>query len=521
MSRKIPLRTRAAYILAAWPNESLEEFAQRMDRAADDSSTRAGVAIGSTSVMAISAFWCGINLIMGAIASMPCIFYRRTGESSRERYRDHPLYRVLHDRANPYMTAHQWKRATAGHLVLWGNAYTIMTRERYTGAIISVEKILHPSQVKVSREKASGRLFYEITYGPSDKETLTREGPRFVFHIPGPGFNGITGNSLIANARESFGLTAAMEEFGARFFGQGVHAGGFLERPENPNKMSAEARDRLTQSIAAAYSGLENQGRYIVLEEGFKFNKNVIPLEDAQFLTSRTFQIDEVARWLNLSPARLKELSRATFSNIEQLQIMDLQDCFLPWCSLIEAELNAQLIEPSLWDGAFAEFNMDALLRADTVSRNNALAVQRQWGIINADEWRELDNRNPIPDGSGALYLVPTNYAIADKISEPMDATAPQEPSSDPPPEPDPALAQLREQNERIIVDVGNTSAQVDALSARMDALAAQRQPITIGGPTINLPSDAKKTRKTTTIKHDAQGQLSESETIEEPIDGE
>ncbi len=425
---KIRIRDRLAHFLAAWPNESLEEFAERMRKGMDGEPTRAGVPMGPTNAMGISAFFCGVNLIMGALASMKYIVYRRTGESSRERFRAHPLYRVLHNRANPYMTAHQWKLASFGHLILWGNAYSIMLRDPYRQTIIGVERILHPSQVRVFRDKKTGRLFYEIEYSPGNKETLTREGARFIFHIPGPGFNGVTGYSVLALARESLGLTAAMEIYGQNYFGQGVHAGGFLERPlEAPKFKDDDARKRFMESIAASYSGIMNQGKYVLLEEGTKFNKNILPLEDAQFLTSRTFQIDEVARWLNLSPTRLKELSRATFSNIEHLQIMDLQDCFLPWCTLIESETNAQLVEPDLQDDVFSEFMMDSLLRADSVSRNNALAVQRQWGIINADEWREMDNRNPQPDGQGKKYLVPSNYTVADKVGEPIPAVAPNE----------------------------------------------------------------------------------------------
>ena len=439
MATKIRLRDRVAHFLMAWPNESLEEFGERMDRAHDGHPTRAGVAMGPKEAMGISAFFCGVNLIMGAIASMPLVLYRRTGDMSRERYREHPLHNLLRARANVYLTAHQWKRTMAGHVVLWGNAFSIMRRDPYRGIVQAVEEILQPGQVTILMDKGTRRLSYEITRGPGEKETLTREGPRFMFHIPGPGFDGRTGFSLLSLARESMGLTAAMEEYGQRYFGQDVHAGGFLQRPKDATKLSPEARERIRESIAASYAGLANKGKYIILEEGMEFIANSLPLEDAQFLTSRTFQVQEVSRWFNLSPARLKELSRATFSNIEQLQIMDLQDCFLPWCSLIEAEINAQLIEPGLQDEAFAEFNMDSLLRADTVARANALAVKRQWGALTGDEWRALDNQNPLPNGAGEKAILPSNYTIADKIGEAPAPAEPKAPTAPQPPAPAPA----------------------------------------------------------------------------------
>jgi len=436
---KLRERLRLFLSSAGWPNITLDDLDQMMDAAWSGQQTRAGVPMGPTNAMAISAFFCGINLIMGAIASMPCLLYRRTDEESRERYRDHPLYGVLHDQVNPYMTAHQWKRAMMGNVVMRGNAFSIMTRDPYRGFTMGVERILDREQVSIERDKKTGRLFYEITYGPGEKETLTREGsPRFMFHLPGPGFNGITGFSLLTLARESLGLTAAMEQFGQQYFGRGVHASGFLERPlEAPKLSTQEARNRLVQGIIEQYSGLSNQGKLVLLEEGTKFNRNTVPLEDAQFLASRTFQIQEVARWLNMSPSRLKDLSRATFSNIEQLQIMDLQDCFMPWASLFEAEIHLQLVEASIRDEVFPEFLMDALLRADTVSQANALAIERQWGVTNADEWRAMKNRNPQKGGVGKKYLVPKNYTIADKIGEEPEApafqpTAPQ-PDEKPP----------------------------------------------------------------------------------------
>jgi hypothetical protein len=125
-----------------------------------------------------------------------------------------------------------------------------------------------------------------------------------------------------------------------------------------------------------------------------------------------------VARWVNLNPPRLKENSRSTFGNTESLQIMDLQDCFLPWCDLIEAEINAQLIEPYLQDEAFAEFMMDSLLRADSVARNTVLALKRQWGAISANEWRAKDNENPQPGDQGDKFLVPSNMMDAADIGK-------------------------------------------------------------------------------------------------------
>ncbi len=408
---KLRDRVKLFRVSAAWPDISLDEFAEQMNHAAFGADTKAGVTIGPTSAMAISAFFCGVNLITGWLASCKCILYERMDEMSRRRLKDHPVYRVIHDRFSPTMTAYQGWRTMAGHLVLWGNAFAQKIANPYNGDLLGL-RVLHPSQVKVMRVKGTMSLLYEVRLEENtEPKPMTREQ---IFHIPGPGFNGLTGFSVLSLARESLGLTAAMEQYGAEFFGQGVNAGGFLE---HPNKLSDEAHKRLKESIEEK-TGLKGAHRWHILEEGMKFNKNLIPLEDAQFLLSRTFQIQEVARWLNLPPHKLKELSRATFSNIEHQQIENIQDCLQPWATLSENEIWLQLIRPEEQGRLFAEFLLESLLRGDTVAQNNALAVERQWGIINADEWRAIKNRNPQEGDQGRKYLVPSNMMDAAQVGK-------------------------------------------------------------------------------------------------------
>lgn len=408
---KLRDRVKLFRVSAAWPNISLDEFADQMNQAALGADTKAGVAIGPTSAMAISAFFCGVNLIMGWMASCKCILYERLDEFSRRRLKEHPVYRVIHDRFSPTMTAHQGWRTMVGHLILWGNAFALKVLDPYRGDLLGL-RILLPSQVKVKRIKGTMTLLYEVIFeGSATPVTLTREQ---IFHVPGPGFNGLTGFTVLSLARESLGLLAAMEQYGADFFGQGVNAGGFLE---HPNKLSEDAYKRLQESIKEK-SGLKGSHKWHILEEGMKFNKNLIPLEDAQFLLSRTFQIQEVARWLNLPPHKLKELSRATFSNIEHQQIENIQDNLQPWATLIENEIWLQLIHPEEQSRLFTEFLLESLLRGDTVSQNNALAIERQHGIINANEWRSIKNRNPQEGDQGNKYLVASNMMDAAMVGK-------------------------------------------------------------------------------------------------------
>ncbi len=431
---KLRDRVKLFRVSAAWPNLSLDEFANQMDQAAFGADTKAGVTIGPTSAMAISAFFCGVNLITGWLASCKCLLYERIDEQSKRRLKAHPVYRVIHDQFSPTMTAYQGWRTVGGHLILWGNAFALKILDPYRGDLLGL-RLLHPSQVRVKRIKGTMTLIYEVRLEENaEPVTLTRQQ---IFHVPGPGFNGLTGFSVLSLARESLGLTAAMEQYGAAFFGQGVNAGGFLE---HPNKLTPEAYKRLQESVNDM-SGLPGSHKWRILEEGMKFNKNMIPLEDAQFLLSRTFQIQEIARWLNLPPHKLKELSRATFSNIEHQQIENIQDNLQPWATLVENEIWLQLLRPEEQADLFSEFLLESLLRGDTVAQNNALAIERQHGVINANEWRAIKNRNPQPGDQGEKYLVASNMMDAAQVGKAKPAptyppgAVPVKPAEEPAPD--------------------------------------------------------------------------------------
>jgi hypothetical protein len=261
---KLRERVRLFRASGSWPDITLDEFAQQMDKSIDGQMTRAGTSMSTVDAMGISAFFCGVNLITGWMASCKCILYERIDERSKRRLKGVPLYSVIHDRFSPTLTAYQGWRTMMGHVILWGNAYALKVKDRYRGGLTGLS-ILHPSQVRAMKVKGSDELQYEVTDDFNQKRILTRED---IFHVPGPGFNGLTGFSVLSLARESLGLTAAMEQFGQNYFGQGVHAGGFLERPvEAPKISTEEARKRLVQSISEQYAGLGNQGKFILLDE--------------------------------------------------------------------------------------------------------------------------------------------------------------------------------------------------------------------------------------------------------------
>ncbi len=391
---------------------SLGDFAEWMDHQVDGTPTATGIRISNNRALNYSAVFNAVQIIAGTVASLPLILYKRLDQHNKERFQNHPLYNVLHNMANPEMTSFVWREVSQAHLLLWGNSFSQIIRN----AALQVTELwpISPDRVKVTRNDKR-QIIYEV------KETPTK--PRIfradeILHIPGLGFDGRVGYSVITLAQEGMGLGLAQEQFNAHFYGQGTHLGNVLE---HPGVLGDVAHDNLEKSLQK-FSGVTNSHRTMILEEGMKWKPMTMPLADAQFLESRTFQIGEMARWFNLPPHKLKELSKATFSNIEQQQIEFIQDSMRPWLVRWEAHIWWKLLNDEEKKTLFAEFLIAGLLRADMASRNAALAIQRINGIINADEWRAIENMNPIEDeAAGQKYWMPLNMsdAGAEETEEP------------------------------------------------------------------------------------------------------
>lgn len=226
-----------------------------------------------------------------------------------------------------------------------------------------------------------------------------------VLHIPGLGFDGLVGYSPIAMAKNAIGMAIACEEYGASFFANGASPGGVLEHPgvlKDPTKV----RD----SWNAVYQGSANAHRVAVLEEGMKFQQIGIPPEQAQFLETRKFQINEIARIFRVPPSMIGDLDRATFSNVEQLSLDFVKYTLDPWIIRWEQALCRALLSKTEKSTFFIKFNLDGLLRGDYQSRMNGYAVGRQNGWMSTNDIRQLENLDLIPaELGGDLYLINGN----------------------------------------------------------------------------------------------------------------
>ncbi len=284
-------------------------------------------------------------------------------------------------------------------LLLWGNAYAQIVRGK-GGQVLELWP-LSPAGMEIIRDEKTKQLVYRHTEGVK----TTEYKPEQIFHIPGLGFDGVKGLSPIAMAREAIGLALATEEFGARFFGNGARPGGILEHPgvvKDPEK--------LRKSWEEVYKGLQNSHKIAVLEEGMKYHEIGIPPEDAQFLETRKFQLNEICRLFRVPPHLVGDLERATFSNIEHQSIDFVVHTIRPWLVRWEQAIIKDLLLPEERKLYFPKFNVDGLLRGDFKTRMEGYAIGRQNGWYSANDIRELEDMNPIPEEAGGdLYLVNGN----------------------------------------------------------------------------------------------------------------
>ena len=361
--------------------------------------TTSGKAVNERTAMQTSAVYACVRILAESVAGLPLHVYERTANGSKSTKPSHPLYQLLHDEPNREMTSFVFRETLMSHLLLWGNAYAKIIRDG-RGFPIALYPLL-PDRMAVDRNE-SGELVY--TY-QSDKGQvkLRREN---VLHIPGLGFDGLIGYSPIAMAKNAVGLALATEDYGAAFFANGANPGGVLE---HPGVIKPEQADRLRESWQSQFGGA-NAHKVAVLEEGLKFHQMSIPPEQAQFLETRKFQINEIARIFRVPPHMVGDLEKSSFSNIEQQSLEFVKYTLDPWVVRWEQSLQQALILPSEKATIFIKFNLDGLLRGDYQSRMQGYSTGIQNGFMSVNDVRGLEDMNLLTaEEGGDLHFVNGN----------------------------------------------------------------------------------------------------------------
>lgn len=331
-----------------------------------------------------------VRVLAESVAQLPCILYRRRADGGKDRATDHPLYWVLHDQANAWNTAFEYKEGQMCNLATRGNGFAYVERNKRQQTIGLVP--LNPDGATITQARDWSPL-YEMTMPDNTRQKLDASQ---IHHIRGPLPKGYIGQSMISLAREAIGLGMAAESFGANMYRNGVKPSGLLTHPA---KVGPQAVENLRTQFAERYAGLENSGKPLLLEEGMDWKSLSITPADAEFIDGRKFQRTEIAGIFRVPAHLVNDLERSTNNNIEHQSLDFVIHSLMPWLKRWEEAINRDLLAPDERGEYFCEFLVDGLLRGDFKSRMDgyAIAVQNKW--MNANEVRSKENLNPREGG--------------------------------------------------------------------------------------------------------------------------
>ena len=418
------------------PSTSLSDPDNWLNHAFGASNTATKIHVTEGNATQITAFYSAISTISDTLGELPVKLVKTRANGSQKNIRNHPALSLLKLSPNPIMNALVYKSTVQSHALIWGNGYAWIKRDR-TGAPAELWPLM-PHQTTPVVE--NGKLYFDTRLDIGS----TRLPSADVLHIPSLSRNGVTGMSVIAEQRETLGQTIAVNNFGAKFFANGAKPGGLVSYPgkvRNPEKIK--------QAIEAAAGG-ENQHGVLVLSDDAKYTPFGIPPDDAQFLLTREFNVDEIARMFRLPSHFLNKMGQATFNNLEQMGTHFTQYTMMPWIIRWEQEYTRKLLtEAEIKSGMVFKLNVAALVRGDIKSRSEVYAKAISYGWMTRNEVRSLEDLNPI-DGLDDP-LMPSNLLVVGEEPdepEPAPALAPEEES----PEEDAPEEDAPEENERSFI---------------------------------------------------------------------
>ena len=350
-----------------------------------------GITVTPDVAMMVAAVGAAVSLLSETVAQIPLPLYRRRADGGKEKATDNPLWMLLHDKPNSWQNSFEFREMLTLHLLLWGNCYAFMSRQRSgraNGLVIELVPI-HPDRVKVEQDD-NHVVTYRVSLAKGEMVTVPA---RDMFHIRDRSIDGFRGISRLKYGQDSIGLARVTERWGAQLFGNGARPSGVLS---TDGMLNDEQVKRLGESWKAAHGG-ENALGTAVLDGGLKWTPLAMTSHDSQYLENRKFQIAEISRIYRIPPHMLGDLDKATFSNIEHQSLEFVKFSLMPWLKRWEGAINTQLLNPT--EEYFAEFVVEGLLRGDIKSRYEAyqIGVMNKW--LSPNEIREKENMNPREGG--------------------------------------------------------------------------------------------------------------------------
>lgn len=389
------------FLTRAFEQRDVTVVGDELWRAWKAQSTAAGVNVTPETALTFSAVFAAHKILAESTAMLPLFLLKRLPGGGKEPATSKRLYGVLHDIANPEMDAYLVRETMTAHLAGWGKAFAKIDYDA-NGQVVALWPI-HPKRVTVKRNEQKA-LYFEISMPDGGTKNYRWDE---IFYLRGMSPDGINVYTPIQLQRQGIGLGLAAEAFGASLFANGATPKGVLMHP-GPQAMSDKAYARLKENWNDDHQGLSNANKIALLEEGVQWKDTSIPPDDAQFLQTRQFQVEEIARWYRIPPPMLALAEKAmTYASVEAFGLQFVTYTLYPWLVRWEKGTSMQLLLERERSKYFAEHLMTALLRGDTAARNQSYATGRQWGWLSVNDIRGMENMNPI-DG-GDVYLTPAN----------------------------------------------------------------------------------------------------------------
>jgi HK97 family phage portal protein len=390
----------------------MEEWIQLLNGGYKNS---AGEVVNSRTALQVSAFYACVRVIAEDMAKIGLKFYHRDqgeSDSTVDEAPLHPLNTIFNEAANGWQSGFDFREMQSAFLCLRGAAYALKVRSLAKGELSDgqgqiVELVpITPDRVSVEQLRG-GKLKFHIQPPTNDPSNTREYSENEIYYERGLTLNGYTGVSPIQYQAETLGFALAQTKYGSRMMGNGGKPGGLLVHPA---KLRDDARKRLKESWDAAYGG-DNQGKTAVLEEGMTWQTTSLKNTDLQYIEVMKMSRQQVAAIMRVPLHKIGDLENAHYNNIEHGNIQYVTDCLMGWAKRRESAIRRQLIDqPQFY---YAEHNLDTLLRGDLKTRYDAYAVARNWGWLSADDIRKRENLNPLPAGTGDVYLQPLNMAPA------------------------------------------------------------------------------------------------------------
>lgn len=379
---------------------------------------QAGTLVTEDTALTFSAVFAAARIISETVASLPWQMYRRM-PTGREALPGHPVSWLLNTQPNPELTAYNFRRGLIRSYLLWGNGLAEIERG-LDGRPLWLWPIV-PDRVCPERDQTTGELYYVVRGDGADRYTIPRAN---MLHISDGSLDGLWGQSRIQLARRSVGAGIAADQFTAAYYGNGATIGGVIENKNNKG-LSPEARELLLADFNDRYAGPDRAHKTMYLDSGMEYKPMSLPLSDAQFLETRRFSIEEVARWFGVPPHLLQELSNANYAISYESTKNFVEHTLRPLCVCMEQEANLRLVGARAQGAVYSRINLNGLLRGDPKSRAEYYKTMINAGVMSINEVRELEELNSIGADGDEHYLQTSMTTIARIARDAAEPTPP------------------------------------------------------------------------------------------------